>query len=287
MHEQPMRQLFSALKHIPPVLCCMVLFAQHALFSADTKTKPTRLQQELQAARLAEATLLARHAGHEDTQAARDDMEKLAHIYAQITSRYPKNAEALNAEAEYLWVIERQREAMEKWTAAESLEPGNAVIANHLGGCEIAYGTAEKAAEYFERAAKLDPENALYQYNAGNTSCIFRHQIAGAGSDPEPLLLRALEHFKQAARIEPFNIDYARSYAETFYIMRQPDWNTALKAWTHYLEITDQKDFAYANLARVNLKLGHKKEAGEALGMIQSEKFAPLKQHLQQEIDVK
>jgi len=69
--------------------------------------------------------------------------------------------------------------------------------------------------------------------------------------------------------------------------MQQQDWNAALKAWTHYLEVTDQKDFAYSNLARVNLKLGHKKEAAEALSMIKSEKFASLKQHLQEEIDAK
>jgi tetratricopeptide (TPR) repeat protein len=286
MHEPAKRQLFSAFSRIAPVLCCALFFLPQA-FAPDTDAKSPALEQELQAARLTEAAVLAKDADRENAQAARDDLEKLARIYAQISSRYPKSAEALNTWAEYLWKIERRQEAMEKWLAAESLEPDNAAVANNLGGCQLALANAKKAAEYFERAAKLDPGNAPYQFNAGNTCCMFRHQMAGDGGDAEPVLLRALDHFREAARIDPFSIEYARSYAETFYIMQQPDWNAALKAWTHYLEITDQKDYAYSNLARVNLKLGHKKEAGENLAMIKGEKFVLFKQHLQQEIDAK
>lgn len=284
MHEPAKRQLFSAPKRIVLAACCVILFVTVA-FPRDATPESRALEQELQAARLTEAAVFSKHAGHEETQAAREDLEKMAHIYAHISSQYPKSAEALNAEAEYLWKIGQRQDAMEKWFAADSLDPNNPEVINNLGGCQLALGNAKNATEYFERAAKLDPTNALYQYNAGNTCYLFRHQMAGDGGDAEAVLLRALAHFREAARIDPFSVEYARSYAETFYIMQQPDWNAALKAWTHYLEISDEKDFAYTNLARVNLKLGHKKEAGGDLERIKGAKFALLKQHLQQEID--
>ncbi len=151
--------------------------------------------------------------------------------------------------------------------------------------CYLELGHAKKATEYFERAAKLDPKNALYQYYAGNTAFLFRHEMTNSTDDERAVILRSVIHFQMATQIEPFNIDYALAFAQAFYSLLPPDWNAALQAWIHYLQITDQKDFAYSNLARVNLKLGNKEEARENLAKIGDEKFAAMKKHMLLEIN--
>lgn len=144
------------------------------------------------------------------------DLEKVAGIYAEIVKRHPSNADALDASAEFLWSIDWRSDAMAQWETAETLAPKNAEIANHLGGCHLALGNAKRATEYFERAAQLDPESALYHFNAGNTCFVFRREISDATHDADAVMLRALDHFRQAALLEPFNAEYARSFAETF-----------------------------------------------------------------------
>gem|GEM_PF-1811761 len=279
-----MRQLFSACRNVFLLMGCAMLCINGAK-AEENKGKPANpLEQELQAAFVTENAVLTGITDDGKSPASQDKLEKVAHIYARIVERNPKNVAALNACAEYLWRIERRQEAMAKWTAAETLEPGNAVVINHLGGCHLALGDAKRATEYFERAAMLDPGNALYQFNAGNTSYLFRHEMTTGTDTAEAVMLRSLDHFRRAAKIDPFNVEYARAYAETFYMVQPPDWNGALQAWTHYLEITDQKDFAYSNLARVNIKLGHNKDARDNLARIENAKFAPLKEHLLQQM---
>jgi tetratricopeptide (TPR) repeat protein len=286
MHERSSRQLFSA-SFIALRAVCLVACLGSRAHAVDADASTWELDRELQAASVTENTLLTKYDEEGVAGVSRANQEKIALIYQQIVAQHPKNARALNAYAEYLWKIERRPDAMVKWEEAEILDPENGAVANNLGGCHLAFGDAKKATEYFERAARLNPKTALYQFNAANTCYLFRHQIATATETAETVMNRALDHFRQAAQIEPFNVDYARAYAETFYAFEKPDWSLALHAWKHYLDITDQKDFAYLNLARVNLKMGHKGEAREDLARIQNPGFTPLKERFMRETEAK
>lgn len=289
MREVPMRQLFSTSLTVAALFLCTVFFAAPALCAdGNARATPPSLDQELQAAQLAEFSLLARIDGHEDEPASKEQLDKLAKVYADISARNPKSVKALNAEGDYLWKIMRREEALEKWKLSESLDPNNAETVNNLGTYELWAQNVEKAVDYFERACKLAPDNAFYHTNAANTSYMFRHQAAEKeGTDSETILLRALEHFHRAAQIEPLNPGFARAYAETFYILKVPDWNAAIAAWKHFLEVSPEKDFAYSNLVRIHLKQGQKKEAQEDLDRIKDVKFDGLKKHFQQIIDTK
>jgi len=281
MHELPMRQLFSACLKALAVFAGMLFFTAGVEGAdADAKPAPAGIDEELKAAQIMEESVMTGIGTEGKSEPSQEDLKKIAHIYQQIVERNPKNAKAWNAEAEFLWRIDRHRDAMAEWMNAETLDPTNAVVANHLGGCHIELGNAKIATEFFEQATKLDPRNALYQFNAGNTCFLFRHQMTNDANNEQAVLSRSLDHFRMASQIEPFNIEYAQAYAQAFYSVQSPDWNTALIAWNHYLEITDQKDFAYSNLARINLKLGHKKEARDDLAKIESKKFDILKNHL-------
>ena len=93
------------------------------------------------------------------------------------------------------------------------------------------------------------------------------------------------EQFSEAARLEPLSIEYARAYAETFYILGKPDWQAALRAWQHVHDISPKKDFALFNLARVQMKLGNKVEARACLAQIQDPEFSHSKARLLQRME--
>jgi tetratricopeptide (TPR) repeat protein len=214
MHEPARRQPFSA-KQAAAMLACSAFFLVQVFCVCGAVVENAGLQQELQAARLVEGAVFAKK---KDGEATGGDLEKVAGIYA------------LDASADFLWKIDRRSEAMAQWEKAETLAPENAEIANRLGGCHLALGNAKRATEYFERAATLDTKSALYHFNAGNTCFVFRREMMDENSDADAVMRRALDHFRQAAQLEPFNVEYARSFAETFYSFQKPDWESAVKA---------------------------------------------------------
>ncbi len=226
-----------------------------------------------------EAALLARQAGAED-------LKKMERIYADLAAKYPKDAAMKNGQAEFLWNEGKHERAVEAWLAAEKIDPANPVVLDHLGGSSLSAGDAKKAASYYERATANAPDNAAYHYNYANVAYLFRHELLNTvRPDATAVLRHALGHFAEASRLQPLNTEYARAYAETFYTIPDPDWQTALQAWQHFYEITPGKDFALLNLARVQMKLGQKPAAIESLSKIQDPHFEHLKARLRERLD--
>jgi tetratricopeptide (TPR) repeat protein len=238
------------------------------------------VREELQAAELMTAALFARDAGTEE-------LRKMERIYADLAKKYPGDATVKNAQGEFLWSTGEHTRAVEVWLAAERIDPKSAVVLDHLGGAFLAAGDAKKAAAYYARATQSAPDNAAYHYNYANVAFLFRHELLNAAHpDAASVLLHALSHFADASRLAPLNPEYARAYAETFYIVPNPDWRTALQAWQHFYNVTPGKDFALLNLARVHMKLGDKPEARKNLDQIQSAEFDRLKKRLLERIEV-
>ena len=236
-------------------------------------------RSELHAAQLMAAALSAQQAGKEE-------MQKMDRVFADLEAKYPQNAAIVNGHAEFLWSTEEHARAVEKWRAAEKLDPNFAPALDHLG--DVAFGTGEvkKAAEYYERAVRNAPKNAAYHFGYANVVFLFRHDLHDATHlDSDSLLYESLKHFSEASRLEPLNASYARAFAETYYAIPKPDWSEALKAWRHLYDISPQKDFALLNLARVQMKLGNKPEARASLAEIQDPKFERLKARLTERIE--
>lgn len=270
-HEVRQRQL--------PRLFAVTLAGLLLLRPFPGKTSGTAPREDLQAAKMMEAALFAR-------QATTEEWKKLARVYEDLVAKYPDDAAVRNAQGEFLWSTGDPGRAMGAWLAAEKLEPGNAVVLDHLGGGYLAEGKAVKAAEYYRRAAKSAPANAAYHFSYANVAFIFRHELLDADhADADSLLRDALGHFAEAARLQPLDAEYARAYAETFYSVPDPDWREALRAWQHFYDISPRKDFALLNIARVHMKLGNKPEARATLARIQGREFNGLKTRLQERIE--
>ena len=259
-------------------LAALALLLAFARGFAGAPAAPTA-QEELRAAKLLETALFARHAGAEETG-------KLEKIYAELGAKYSDDAAVRNAHAEFLWSRGEAERAVAMWMEAVALDPQNAVVLDHLAGGWLAAGEVKKSAACYARAVESAPGNAAYRFAFANVTFLFRHELLNAAQpDEAAVLAHALADFAAASRLAPLNPEYARAYAETFYSIPKPDWTEALTAWRHFSEISPQKDFAQANLARIHLKLGQKDAARACLEKIQGAGFQRLKARLSERIE--
>jgi tetratricopeptide (TPR) repeat protein len=271
MHERTQRQLFS-----------LILLGLALVLLAPTSSRAAA-DDELRAAKLMENALQAAATRSPSVKVDAAQVEQLTKTYAGLTSKYPEHAGIRSAYAQHLWSIEQRAEAVAQWQKAAELDPHNADIAYRLGGFLVTVGRLRDADFQFQRAVSLAPDNALYHFDLGTTSFLFRNQIGGQEADA--IARRALDHFRRATELEPFNLEYARGYAETFYAAPDADWKEALQAWQHFLEITPEKGFAYLHLARVSLRLGQKDQARGYLAKLEGSAFERPKRQLLRQIE--
>jgi Tfp pilus assembly protein PilF len=264
MHANTQRQL-------PALTGALLLACAQTLSGAPEKS----LDQQLAAASALAEVALA-------TPENADERAHVTQLFAALEKEHPHNARVKNAFAEFLWSIGDQDAAMSHWRDAAGLEPRNAVVLNQLGGAQLRGGNTRAALRCFADAVAVEPSNALYHFNLANVAFMFRHDL---GFPEEKAFALAMEHFAAATQCAPAEPEYARAYAEAFYMAPNADWCSALAAWQHFYELSPKKDFALLNIARVHMKLGQKAEARECLARVTGQEFARLKNRLAERID--
>jgi Flp pilus assembly protein TadD len=213
-----------------------------------------------------------------------DQREQLLH--EKFLQDHPGSATAHSSYAEFLSEHGNLRAAIAHWHSAQQLAPGNAAIANSLGGAYLRMGDAAASAAEFARAIDLESANAAYHFNLANVEFMLRHDLTAAWKMEMPDVLRlSLAEFREASRLSPNDVEYARAYAETFYGIPNADWSEAEAAWKHVLSLSPQGDFVYLQLARVSLKRGDADGAREFLNKIVDARHDGLKRKLRAEAD--
>lgn len=250
------RQQFSP--RFPPGLGTLVLLLAlcSKLFSADA-TADLRTVEELQ------QRFFSKYA---QRSLGEEELAKLARDYEALVEKHIDDPRVHVARARFLSSAGMLREAQKEWETAHKLEPSNDETVHQLAECALALKDIKTALRWLEHAVELRPASALYHFNLGNAYFLFRSDASRVrGKSQSSILTEALEHLQTATELAPQNPEFARGYAETFYGMPNPDWESALRAWQHYAEASGDKEFASANLARIRLKLGQFAKAREAL----------------------
>jgi tetratricopeptide (TPR) repeat protein len=227
-------------------------------------------------------TLQARAKMLAEGKSARADWKQLRAEYANLAKRYPRNAAVRDAHGEFLWDIDEREGALVEWLAAEKLDPKNVMVLNHLAEAYLATGEVQKSFDNYLCACEVEPANPLAHFNVANVACVFRHEV---GKSEAESLNFALHHFAEAHRLAPQNAEFTRAYAETFYLVPDPDWRTALKIWQAHLALVPEKNFTLLNLARVHMKLREADEARACLQQVTGAENQRLKARLAARID--
>lgn len=261
----------------PSALISAIIFGSLLSLSAAESPRISAVE-ELQRVRAKAAALFLQ-------KAESDEWREIEIAYRDLAAKYPRDAGVRAGFGEFLWERGDRKGAMREWKVAEEIDPRNGAVLYRLGDAHLAEGSGKSAARYFQKACAAAPANAQFRYAAGNTTFLFRHELVDESKTEDEVLAVALEHFAAAVRLAPLDVEYARAYAETFYGMRKPDWTEALNAWKHVLELSPKKDFAYANLARVNLRLGQYDASLECLEKIQSSDYERLKANLRVQVE--
>jgi len=245
--------------------------------AADAHGEPSPEQADLQATEVVEAAVLAQTQAGADTRQA---VGRLDQAFAALEAKYPRSATVRDEHGNFLWWEQREQEAFAKWQEAEKLDGNNAYICLHLGCCWLESGDTGRAMGYMERAVALAPGDARLRFTLGNDLYLFRHQLT-TPTEPETAVVdRALAELKKASDLEPLDAEYAQGYAETFYSIPESKWPEALKAWQRFYDISENKDMAAINLARVSLLMKDKPGARRYLGKVTGLSFAALKKKL-------
>lgn len=204
--------------------------------------------------------------------------------YQRLIGQNPREPQFHEAYAAFLADAGRLQEAQGEFQAARKLEPANSRVAHSLGECDLQMGDIQGAFTNYRDAVILEPKNALYHFSLANLLFLFRKQL---GTSEKDSIQEAMRYFAKASTLEPLNLEYARSYAETFYGIPQsgkPDWSAAGKAWLHVLQIAPDKDFARINLARVSLKEGDQAAARQWLEKVHNPSYRTIRDKISRQI---
>lgn len=223
-------------------------------------------QNELNALRL-----LSSAAGADESKQA-----AIARTFRDLAAKYPASAEIQKACGDYLWNSNAPDDALPFWRAAQALAPDDAELASSLGGAFLRLARTREAAAQFARAAAAAPDNAYFHFQRATTLELFRHELDG-----EQSLVTALSEYRRAAELAPGDRRLAQAYAETFYVLAQPDWERALDAWLTVRKSSgDAPDFANVHLARISLNLGRPEAARAYLDQLTNPAFNPVRDKL-------
>jgi Tfp pilus assembly protein PilF len=259
---------------VPLILC----FAPH-IAGAESITGSVKTWFEITTANRAAEAL-----GHHNVSAK--ERLRVEQIYCQLVRDNAQSAAAHNALAVFLWNSGKPDAAIEQWRTAQRLQPDNAEAANSLGGAYLRMGRVREAAAHFSLAVRCENGNPDYHFDLANVEFLFRHDLAAAWKmDSAELARRALSEYREASRLAPLDRKLAAAYAETFYVMPNPDWKEAQLAWQHYLELSTNRSFAYLQLARVSLKQHNKAEALSFLEKIPERSFSAVKEKLRKQAE--
>ncbi len=223
--------------HCRPALLlavCASLLAEVARADAPgaTETMPEhRLKEIAEHQRVLFADAVAQGKNMENA-AFKTGVEQVTHEYESLLRDSPDFAAGYAAYGYMLWKVGLRKQAFAMFMKANDLDPDIPLVKNELGNYLAEEGKPLEAISYFESAIRLEPREPLYQYQLGTLLYEARDDFLRSGEWTRASVDHAMqEAFRAAAELAPDRMEFTYRYAESFYDMKDPDWNAALRAW--------------------------------------------------------
>ena len=167
-----------------------------------------------------------------DQEGFRAQVQSLSHEYELLLQDNPKFAAGYAAYGYLLGKVDLRKESVAMMLKANQLDSDIPLVKNQLGNYMAEEGKPIEAGQYFLAAIKLAPNEPLYHYQLGTLLASARDDFLKTGDWTRATLDAAmLNAFKRASELAPDRFEFAYRYAEAFYDLEKPDWDTALKLW--------------------------------------------------------
>jgi tetratricopeptide (TPR) repeat protein len=208
--------------------------------------------------------------------------------YRQFLSEYPTHVRAMVAYGGFLRDFRRVDEALGWWNKAIAIDPNCAAAYNDIGEVYGSGGRVAEALRLHQKAYELDPAEPVYRLNWANTCILYRkdaHNVYGWNNDE--IFRRSLEQFRQARDLAPQDFEYSSAYAESFYLMKDPDWQQMYAAWQYCLAQplqTNDLQSVYGHLARACMHLNRFDEAKTWLTKMDAPEIQSLRRILERNL---
>lgn len=211
--------------------------------------------------------------------------------YEEFLKRNPKHGNAHLAFASFLEEIHEEEAALEHMRTAIEVDPKNPAAWNNLANYYGHFSPVTNAFTHYEKAIELDPNEAVYYQNFGTTVFLFRQDVMQHyGITEQQVFDKALMLYSNAVRLAPTNFLIATDVAMTYYGIKPPRNNEALKAWNEALKLADgslQREGVFIHLARITMNAGNLSEAHKHLNAVTNAELADLKSRVLRNLDAK
>jgi predicted Zn-dependent protease len=218
----------------------------------------------------------------------KSQLKRLERDYQHFLHDHPQHARAMVAYGDLLFDEKGEDEGVHWWEKAIAVDPREPYAYNDLANFYGHAGGAAKALQYYQTAIDLAPTEPVFRFNWATTCQLFRKEShAVYGWDVDEIFQHSLEQFRAARDLDPQNYDLSSAYAETFYQMPKPDWPGAYEAWQFCLRqsLNDrEREFVWAQLARVCVRLGRTDEAKQWAAKLTNTEQATVRRAIERKI---
>lgn len=204
--------------------------------------------------------------------------------YESFLQQHTNHVRARIAYASFLDDIHDEDGAMTQLELAREIDPSEPSIWNNLANYYGHNGPVTKAFDYYTKAIALNPKEPVYYHNFGTTVFLFRKDAKEHYQINEQQVFdKALALYHEAMKLAPDDFPLASDVAQTFYGIRPPRTDDALRAWTNAFKLARddiEREGVHTHFARVKLHAGYFDEARLHLNSVTNEMYAELKRRL-------
>lgn len=214
----------------------------------------------------------------------RERLEAVKAAYEKFVEKNPKHVKAWLAYGSFLNEVGQETEAAAKWEKARELDPTNPAPWNNLANYYGHKSPVKKAFEYYAKAIELNPNEPVYYHNFGTTVFLFRKDAKEYyGLEEQQVFDKALELYQKSLKLDPDNFILAQDIAQTYYGIKPPRLEEALKAWDYTLSKARddyERQGVQIHLARFKINAGKLDEARTHLSLVTHEDYKSLKERV-------
>lgn len=229
--------------------------------------------------------------GEEDIDQVRRELQSVIDGYESLIARSPDYAPALVSYGLMLNRTGNRDQSNAVFLKADQLDPMVPVVKNQLGNYMAEEGKYTEAYGFYMLARDLAPEEPLYHYQLGNILVAFRKYFVADGLFSwDEIDDQIIKHFRSAARRAPDDVSYKMRYAQAFFDIDNPNWDTALGVWQDLYKAAGseyEQQVVRLYTARVRFELGHHTAARKLIEQIDHPSLEETKYDLLDQINAK
>jgi tetratricopeptide (TPR) repeat protein len=211
--------------------------------------------------------------------------------YEEFVQRHPNHGDGRLAFASFLEDSGDMDGALEQMLKAKEVDPTNPAAWNNLANYYGHFGGVTNAFTHYEKAIELDPKEPVYYQNFGTTVFLFRKDAREHyGITEQQVFDKALMLYSNAMTLDPTNFLLATDIAMTYYGIKPPRHDDAMKAWNYALSLAESdlaREGVMIHLGRTELISTNFAKAREYLNAVTNAELAELKSRVLRSLESK